>query len=71
MEINRDHILLINITTGVNREGWRRVYLYPAGSTDSEARIDGAGFGFNARIYLAAQIASPARPGEYEVLPID
>jgi Ca-activated chloride channel family protein len=67
LDDGKEHIVLLNNTTGIDRSSFYRSLLYPAGSTDPADAIRAGNVAPNANIYIAVRVPSPETPGDYEL----
>lgn len=69
LEGGAEHTLLLKNTTGIDRAGFYRSFLYPLGSTDETQAIRAGNLPPTAGIFAAVRIPSPPAPGDYELVP--
>ncbi|MEB8387541.1 VWA domain-containing protein [Rhodobacteraceae bacterium KMM 6894] len=71
LPLTGEHIVLIENTTGLDRDIHSRVYLAPAGSSDQAEYLGGNLLSPIAGIYNESRIPSPARAGTYDIVVMD
>ncbi len=71
MPLNREHQLMINDTSGLDRDISSRVYLAPSGSTDLAKYEGGNILSPKGGIFEESRIPSPAKAGDYDVVVMD
>lgn len=71
MPLNREHQVMINDTSGLDRDIHSRVYLAPLGSTDLTEYEGGNLLSPNAGVFEDSRIPSPAKAGDYDVVVMD
>lgn len=64
-----EQLLMLKNTTGVDRAGFHRSYLYPSGSTDEGSRLKAGNLPPDAGIYVSVRVPSPDAPGDYDLVP--
>ncbi|AKS47027.1 Ca-activated chloride channel family protein [Octadecabacter temperatus] len=68
LDAGKEHIVLLNNTTGIDRSSFYRAFIYPAGSTDPADAIRAGSVSPNANVYTAVRVPSPETPGDFELV---